>query len=116
MVTAREKFIAKKLVEKHGVSGKVAGRYIYAGFSVTFNVKVGDYVFDFIAKKGEKYCIKVFDGKVTVTEDDVKKAADAANKLGCKPIIILYGSGPRVDERAIDVANELGVVFRRVRP
>ncbi len=116
MVTAKAKFISRRLREKYGVVGKVAERYISAGYSVTFNVKCNDVLFDFIAKKGEKIGVKIYNGKIKVGLEDIEKISRAAEKLGVKPVIVLYGSGPSVSEEALDKADELNISIKRIRP
>lgn len=117
MVTAREKFVWKKLREKYGVIGEVAGRYIAAGYGVSVNVKVGDVLFDIIAsKKGEKLAIKVFYGARIVKSGEVEALVKAAENINGKPVIILYGSGPKVSEDALEKIREHGVGLKRIRP
>ncbi len=117
MVTARERFVWKKLREKYGVIGEVAGRYVAAGYSVSKDVKVGDLVFDLVAsKEGKKLAIKVFYETKTISGDEIEAYAKAAKKINAKPIIVLYGGGPRVSEGALEKIDEFDVGLRRIRP
>ncbi|MCD6487868.1 MAG: hypothetical protein J7K21_01410 [Desulfurococcales archaeon] len=116
MVTARARFIQKKISKKYGIVGKVAGRYIGAGYSVSFNKKVGDLTFDFIASKNRQIlAIKIVSNTTLVKPGLVDQVAEAAKKISAKPVIILYGSGPSISEDALKKANEAGISIKRLR-
>ena len=38
-----------------------------------------------------------------------------SKKLGLKPILILYGSGPHIDKDIIEEASRKGVLVKRIR-
>ncbi len=115
MTTARQRFVAKRLVRKYGVVGRIASLYIYAGYSVAFNKRVGDTVFDVIARgHGNVFAIKIVRGGI-VEPQLVEALKRDSEKIGAKPIIVLYGAAPRVAPEAIEKAREAGVLLKRVR-
>ena len=116
MSLARIVFMKKKLSRKFGVVGKVAGRYLEAGWSVHIGFETGAGTVDILAKKeGQVLAIDVVDGSVRVGPDAVEAIARKASRLRAKPVLVLYGSGPRLTEEAKAKARELGVTVRRVR-
>jgi hypothetical protein len=117
LVTAREAFEAKKLAQKYGVIGKVAGLYRTAGYKIeSINVNE-DADLNFLAvKRGEKLGVKVFTKSTYVPVEIVEKLKKACEELKSRPILILYGSGPKLKDEIITKAKELGVSIRRVRP
>ena len=118
MVTAREAFEAKKLAARYGVVGKVAGRYRTAGFQVRVDSAEADADYNFVAwRRGEKYAVKVYNKSGRVPEDVVEKLARAAAEKagGARPVLVLYGAGPKVTEGLLEKARSLGVSIRRVR-
>ncbi|NPA04784.1 MAG: hypothetical protein GXO09_01635 [Crenarchaeota archaeon] len=117
MTTAREAFVAKKLRQRYGVVGSVAGLYVRAGYSVRVGVQTKAGVADvFAVKEGVKLAIKVLTESKPYGRDVVELAKKIAGELGAKPVIVLYGAGPRLTEEAVKAAEEAGVSVRRVRP
>lgn len=116
MVTAREAFEAKKLIAKYGVVGRVAARYRTAGYQVKVEKSEPGSDYNFIAwKKGEKLVVAVYTKSGQVPEDAVEMLANAAKEVGGKPILVLYGSGPKTTGSLVEKARNLGVSLRRVR-
>ena len=116
MVTAREAFEAKKLAQKYGVIGKVAGLYRMAGYEVEVKDTSDGAEFNFIARKRrESLIVKVYTKNNHVPLDVVEKLAKAGSEGGYKPILVLYGRGPKVTTELINKAKELNVSLRRVR-
>ncbi len=117
MVTAKARFISKLLKERYGVVGTVAGRYVSAGYGVEFNIKSGGVVFDIVALKGnEKLAIKIYNGKIVLGVEDIDKIINAAKNINAKPVIILYGRGPRITDELINKLDEMEINIRRIRP
>ncbi len=117
MTTAREAFIAKKLRSRYGPVGYVAGLYVKAGYSVRVGVSVGGRSLDILAsKEGVRLAITVITGSGTYGRSVVEEAKKLGDALGAKPVLVLYGSGPKLSEEAVKAAEELGVSVRRVRP
>lgn len=114
MTSAKRLFLMRKLREKYSVKGRVASRYIAAGFSVTINPPLTGV--DFTATKhGFRYAGIILWEKKTYNTDVVEKAHSIGEKYRVKPLIILYGSGPRITREAVEKARELGVIIRRIR-
>ncbi len=112
MTTARQGFIVNKLLEKGGVVNKVAANYVKAGFSVKVNPSIKNV--DLIATRGgERYCIKVLWEKKTYGEKQLTGFIESCTKIGYNPVIILYGSGPRLDPGFLDKHKDIKV--RRIR-
>ncbi len=117
MVTAKEAFEAKKLAQKYGIVGKVAGTYRTAGYRIEILETDESAKVNFIAsKRGEKLGIKVFLKSSYVPLEVVEELKNAAEEKGFKPILVLYGSGPKLKDDVIEKAKELGVSLKRVRP
>ncbi len=114
MTTAREAFEAKKLASKYGVVGKVAARYREAGYQVRVESVDPEAPIHFRAwRKGEKLAVKVYWASGRVPVEVVDKLAEAAG--GAKPVLVLYGAGPKSHGELVDKAREKGVSIRRVR-
>ncbi len=113
MTTAREAFEAKMLARKYGVPGRVAGLYRSAGYNVDM---VEGKAYDFIARRrGEALAVRVFNMQGKPPLQLLEDLASQAGEAGAKPILVLYGSGPRIDSEVREKARELGVSIRRVR-
>ncbi len=116
MTTAREAFEAKKLAQKYGVIGKVAGRYVTAGYSVDVVTTDENAPINFTAvKKGERLAVKVFSKSGHVPVDVVSSLAAKAKESGYKPVLVLYGAGPKVTDELLGKIRDEGVSVRRVR-
>jgi len=116
MTTAREAFEAKKLATKYGITGKVAGAYRTAGYHVEMVSTEDQAPYNFIAsKKGERLTVKVYSRTGRVPVEVAESLASAAAEKNAKPILVLYGSGPKVTAELVDKAKQLGVSMRRFR-
>ena len=116
MSLGRIVFTKKKLSRKFGVVGKVAGRYVEAGFTVHVGFKTAEGEVSFIAKRGgQVYAVDVVNGSVDVGPATVEAIARKAASIKARPVLVLYGSGPRLTDDAKKKAEELGVLIRRVR-
>ncbi len=114
MTSARQIFLMKRLIRKYRVKGRVASRYIAAGYSVTINPPLEGV--DFTASKhGVRFAGIILSDKKMYDVDIVEKAHEISEKYRVKPILILYGSGPRLSPKALEKAREYGVIVRRVR-
>jgi len=117
VTTAKEEFEARKLEARYGVVGKVAARYRRAGYEVRVESTEEGASSHFTAKrKGELLVAKVYWSPGRVPLEAVEAVAKAAGERGGKPILVLYGAGPRSHADLIAKAKELGVSLRRVRP
>ena len=116
MTTAREAFEAKKLAQKYGVVGKVAGRYVTAGYKVDVVTTSEEAPYHFTAaRRGEKLAVLVYSKTGKIPLKVVEGLAGKAKEEGLKPVLALYGAGPQVSEELLGKARELGVSIRRVR-
>ncbi len=117
MSLARIVFMQKKLRERFGVEGYVAGLYLEAGYNVNVGFETGEGRVSVRAVKGgEVLAIDVLGEKRVYGPDVVEAIARKAKSIGAKPVLVLYGSGPSLSKEALEKARELGVRVRRVRP
>ncbi|HIP65286.1 MAG TPA: hypothetical protein EYH08_02005 [Pyrodictium sp.] len=116
MSLARIVFLKKKLEKKYGAIGKVAGRYVEAGYTVNIGFQTAKGSIDIVAKKeGQILAIDVITESVKVGTDVIEKLKEKAASINAKPVLVLYGSGPQLQKEALKRAEELGVEIRRVR-
>ena len=116
MTLAEIVFQQKKLEQKYGVEGKVAGRYVEAGFHVRMHVATKHGTVSFVAIKGkEKFAVDVVNGKKVLGKADLDSLKKKAESLSAKPVLVLYGSGPRLDDEAKNYAKENSIEVKRIR-
>jgi predicted RecB family endonuclease len=109
-------FQQKKLERRYGVEGRVAGKYVEAGFHVRMHVQTRHGKVSFVAIKGsEKYAVDVIVEKRTINKTDVETLVSKAKSLGARPVLVLYGAGPKLSEEALATVKESGVVVKRIR-
>jgi len=109
-------FQQRKLEQKYGVEGKVAGRYVEAGFHVRMHVATKHGIVSFVAIKGrERLAIDVVDGKKILSKADLESLKRKAESLSAKPVLVLYGSGPRLNDEARNYARENSIEVKRIR-
>lgn len=115
MSLAEIRFIQKKLKEKYGEVGVIAGKYLEAGFSINIKtVKTPRGVIDIVASRGkEKLAIDVYDKSGKLPLNAIEEIYEKAKHIGAKPVLALWGRGVELDENVIKKANELGVKIRR---
>jgi len=117
MTLAEIVFQKKKLEEKYGVEGKVAGAYVEAGYDVRMDFNTSKGRLSFVAKKGgQLLAVDVVTVSKVLGRDVVEAVAEKAKSINAKPVLILYGAGPRLSDEAKAAAKELGVEVKRVRP
>ncbi|KSW12266.1 hypothetical protein CF15_05815 [Pyrodictium occultum] len=117
MTLAEIVFQKRKLEEKYGIEGRVAGLYVEAGYSVRmwFNTAKGR--LSFVARKeGRVLAVDVVAESKILGREAVEALSEKARSINASPVLVLYGSGPRLSEEAKKAAQELGVSVRRVRP
>ena len=116
MTLAEIVFQQKKLEQKYGVEGKVAGRYVEAGFHVRMNVNTKHGRVSFVAiKGGEKLAVDVVSGKKVVGREELEAIKRKAESLGARPVLVLYGSGVVLGDDAKEFVRENNVAVKRVR-
>lgn len=114
MSLAEIRFLQRRLEEKYAEIGKVAGKYIEAGFTVNIRrTKTPKGVIDIVAKKNEIYAIDVYKKTGSVPTSVVEEIAEKAKTIGAKPVLALWGRGPKVTEEVLKRADELGVKIKR---
>ena len=117
MTLAEIVFQKKKLGEKYGIEGKVVGAYVEAGYNVRMNFNTGKGRLSFVAKKGgQLLAVDVVTVSKVLGRDVVEVVAEKAKSINAKPVLILYGAGPRLSDEARAAAKELGVEIKRIRP
>ena len=117
MSLARIVFLQKKLREKYGPRGYVAGLYLEAGYHVVVGFPTAHGEVDVKAVKGgESYAIDVLVDKRVYGPEVVEAIAKKAESIHAKPVLVIYGNGPKLSKEALEKAKELGVRVKRVRP
>ena len=116
MTLAEIVFQRRKLEQKYGVEGKVAGRYVEAGFHVKMHVTTKHGAVSFVAIKGrEKLAVDVVSSKRALSKADLESLRRKAESLSAKPVLVLYGAGPKLDDEARNYARENSIEIRRIR-
>ncbi|MEB3780435.1 MAG: hypothetical protein GSR85_09465 [Desulfurococcales archaeon] len=116
MTTAKRIFESKMLSEKYGALGKVAGRYIKAGYSIR-DVDLEERSF-IAVRRGEKLLVKVVWNVNKIDDSMLDELKNKAETLNAKPLLIVYGGKPRVSviRSIIDSIKARGISFRRIKP
>jgi len=113
MVTARETYIASKLVERYGVIGRVASRYVTAGYSVRVLHPTRYGPVHVVAKKhGVTLAIDVTTGIPSV--EAAKSLLEKAKLLRARPILVIYGRGSVVPQEVVSFCAENNIKLKRV--
>ena len=107
-MTWRLVYQSNRLIKKYGVLGKVASRYLLAGYSVRVQ---SDYIL--ASKQGSNLVIGVAINDKDVGEL-IDKIAAASKKFNRVPVIVLYGRNKWKDE-TINMIREHGITYRLVR-
>ena len=107
-MTWRLIYQSNRLIEKYGVLGKVAARYLLAGYSVRIQDN-----FVIASKEGSNLIIGV-----AINDKDVKELIDklaiTSKKLNRIPVVVLYGRNKWKDE-TINMLRERGITYKSVR-
>jgi predicted RecB family endonuclease len=92
VVTARQRYLIRKYEKAHGILGKVAGRYIAAGYSVELNHPTRFGAINIIARKeGQILAIDVITERSKLNVDSAKVLVEKARLIKAKPILFAYG-------------------------
>ncbi len=114
MSLAEIRFLQKRLEEKYAEIGKVAGKYIEAGYTVNVKkIKTPKGVIDIVAKKSETYAIDVYKKTGPVPVSIVEEITEKARTINAKPVLVLWGKGPKITQEVLKKAEELGVKIKR---
>ncbi len=107
-MTWRLIYQSNRLIEKYGVLGKVAARYLLAGYSVRIQDN-----FVIASKEGSNLIIGV-----AINDKDTKELIDriatTSKKLNRIPVVVLYGRNRWKDE-TINMLRERGITYKSVR-
>jgi len=113
MVTARARFLIKRLEEKYGLVGRVAGRYIAAGLSVELMHPTRYGAIHIIARGGGKvFAIEVVDKPEKLSLDVIKTFAEKAKLVKASPILVLYSNNVKLPDELYKFCVENGVKIR----
>lgn len=116
MATARQRFLARVLVRKYGEVGAVAARYVEAGYAVRVMHPTRYGPAHVIAQRGgEKLIIEVFKEPRPLEMRDVEPLLKKAELLRGRPVLVLYGDGPRLSNELFQELRGRGVKVRRIR-
>jgi len=104
------------LASKYGPVGRVAAGYRTAGFQVKILDKTGEEPVSFIAwKRGARFAVRVVIKSGSVSTNIVKALVEEAKNNDAKPVLVLYGRGPKMEKNALEEARSQGVKIRRFR-
>ena len=116
MSIARIRHERTRLEVRYGEVGVVAGRYLEAGYHVRLFHPTRYGEVHVLAYKGDtRLVVEVVKEAATVGAEVVERVARKAELLKARPVLILYGNGPRLSEEARSRARETGVKVRRIR-
>ncbi|PLJ78066.1 hypothetical protein [Infirmifilum sp. SLHALR2] len=116
MTLARIRYLVRQLSKKYKAIGRVAGKYLEAGFSVRINHPTHLGNAHIVAQgNGQKILVEVYYSSSPLKAEDVRKVAEKAKLLKAKPVIALYGRRTPVTPEALAEAAKLGVKVKRVR-
>lgn len=115
MPTARQVYLSRLFEKRKGIVGKVASRYLQAGFSIEFDHPTRYGPVQIIARRGgEKLVIEVYDrGKVEL--DVIKLFHEKVKILKGKPVIVLYGAGVDLSEEAKNYCKDNNIRVKRIQ-
>ncbi|MCS7111285.1 MAG: hypothetical protein RMI45_00950 [Ignisphaera sp.] len=115
-MAGRMLYLCKIFERRYGVIGRVARRYLMAGYSVEFMHPTRYGSIHIIARRGsEKIAVEVFEKPSSVTMDTATRLLEKSRLVGAKPLLVLYSSGPRMDSTMRNYCAENGIRIRRIR-
>ena len=107
----------RKYEKAHGILGKVAGRYIAAGYSVELNHPTRFGAINIVARKeGQILAIDVITERSKLNVDSAKVLVEKARLINAKPILFAYGfSWVEIPEDLRKFCEESDVKLRVVK-
>jgi hypothetical protein len=116
MITAKVRYFQKVFEDKYGVIGRVAGKYLEAGYSIEFMhpTRYGK-VHILARKEGKILAIEVVDKPGNLDENTVKTFLEKVKLLNAKPVLVLYSDGPRLSDDLHKFCIDNGIKIRRIR-
>jgi len=113
---SKTRYIQRVLEKKYGVLGKVAGRYLEAGFSVEMYHPTRYGPIHFIARGGGmKLAVEVVEKPGFVDVDVVKRLLEKAKLVSARPVLVLYSSKSRFSDDVYRFCKENNIKVRRVK-
>ncbi|RLE97053.1 MAG: hypothetical protein DRJ57_04870 [Thermoprotei archaeon] len=111
----RMRFEQKKLRERYGIIGLVAGRYLEAGYHVRLMhpTRYGP-AHIVVQGRGEKFVIEVVHEPGALREEVVEGLLKKAELLSARPILAVYGRGVKLGDLRKKL-EERGVKVKYVR-
>ena len=117
MTLAKIRFLQRKLTEKYGEIGVVASRYVEAGLHVQLMHPTRYGPAHIIATgHGQRIVVEVVKDPGLVPAEVVKNLSEKARLLRARPILVLYGHGPKLNDEVRGLIAELGVKVKQVLP
>lgn len=118
MTTARIRHLQKILIEKYGVIGRVASRYLGAGYSLELMHPTRYGPIHIIARGGggQIFAIEVISKPDDTNLETVKSFLEKAKLVRAKPILVLYSDGIKLPEEVYKFCIENGIKVKRVKP
>ena len=116
MTLAQIRYLQKRWAREYREIGKVAGRYLEAGYHVRLMhpTRYGPAQI-LVQGKGHKFVVEVFKGPGNVAKSIVDVLAKKAELLKAKPILVLYGRGVNIDDETRKLAEDNGVKIRWIK-
>ena len=116
MATAKQVYLAKKLEEKYGAIGSVAGRYLEAGLSIEINHPTRYGPIHIVARGGKSiYAIEVVDKPEKLSLDVVRNLVEKAKTIKAKPILVLYSNAVSISDEIYKFCIDNGVKIKLFR-
>ena len=116
MSLARIRSMQKKLIRRYREIGIVASRYVEAGLHVrVMHPTRYGHIHVLATGNRQRLAIDVYKNAGEVDEEFVNRLVEKARLLKAKPILILYGDGPRISGDTYKKLIELGVKVRRIK-
>ncbi len=116
MVTARRKYLVRRVAKLYGIVGKVAGRYVVAGYSVEFNHPTRYSSVHVVARgNGQVLTVEVVHERGRLTVDTARNLLEKAKLIKARPILAVYGLGwSDIPEELKRFCEENGIKLRVV--
>jgi len=116
VVTARQRYVVRRLKKAYGVVGKVAGRYVAAGYSVELNYPTRYGPVHVVARgRGQVLAVDIVYGRGRLTADAARSILEKAKLIKARPVLAVYGlSWSGMPEELRGFCEESGVKLRVV--
>jgi predicted RecB family endonuclease len=116
VVTARQRYTIRRLGRVYGIVGKVAGRYVAAGYSVELNHPTRYGPIHIVARgNGQVLAVDVVYERGRLTVDAARAILEKAKLIRARPILAAYGfRWSDIPEDVRRFCEENGVKLRTV--